>query len=1243
MPKKRASRLPDPEDVLAGRVRVRADELFALVHDVNPTGEESPRERERYALKSRLQGLLLTRFGDEVEVVPDPTNPDLVSLRHRSGLRDACHALVSQLPVEARALVRRRLDAGEGGMEAAGPAATRTSAGRSDPPAKRSTAAEHDAPDDAASLEARGLAALDEYDYEEAQRLLTAAVERRAGPVAARALVELLVDVLADDAAALGLEGSLDPASRADPGVRGFLALAAARSGDVDRASRLVRGLDGPLPARVYATLSRAALGAGDLSSAATHLSAVRVADPAFPEAAELEARLERARRDERRPAEEALLALHASGDLDAAESAARAFLARWPDGAAGRRVLREIEDARRRERAASLARDGAAALGRCDFAEAARLLGLALAADPALPGGPALLDRARRGTAEAADEDAVRRVVEALASGPSLEALGAFAELPAALRARVRTVMKAPEVALADEVLAASPAEKPRAAADAALALAAAERAFHGGDAAEALRLVESHTRALGRLPRALALEREARAALAAARAAAACASLDPVRAALERGDLDAAAALLGRVRKTELDAEGRATLATLAGRLRQDREARHASHDAEAREAARKALQLAVSDETGPADELADLARDFDLTRTRPWLSGDGRRLVLVETAAGWLFVRVLDVERQEVVRRISLRPPHLIGPFETGLVEGSRIRVVGEELGLVDLDFATTEVVRAVSLAGARPPSSVVEETLPLPSSDFLWLEVTNGPNREPCSYLVDAASGRTRAKLPFDPSPSVVFREGASVLVTADERRARLLTLDGLPAAGDLPTLPFHLETAGPDPTGPGILLAGRAPTRPGTDEDAPAPLRVLELQPGPTSGFGRHVDLPGSEGELDVGLATSRSEALAFALCPTRAESRVYTIGPGLDLSVPFVTTPEETVLFVDAGSRHVVAGCWWGERFAAVPLNRETRWPEWKGSLRARDPLPRGTLLGESYLCETRSRIANAHSLALYSEISGLDGERLDKRVGEIMARAATGDQHEALLGALERMGPRYELRQRVETDLLARFPLHPLAVLTALRRHANETRWERLRDDARAFRRGKPPHVPPHVLHLEALALARLGELDEALALVEELRRRKDEGACRVDALRTVLKECLAKRPSSSRLGRLVTLVRRALAAHAAGGSALVAVLLDRPLVRASGIYQAHALLAAARLDAKADTPRALFRKRLALARLLQIHEERPLQRRDLPLLPGALDDAAVDAIAARAREFLERMDEEGEAPAPA
>ncbi|KAA0253915.1 MAG: hypothetical protein EDX89_12170 [Acidobacteria bacterium] len=1242
MSKKRASRLPDPDDVLAGRVRVRADELFALVHDVNPTGEESPRERERYALKSRLQGLLLTRFGDEVEIVPDPSNPDLFSLRHRSGLRDACHALVSQLPVEARALVRRRLDAGEGGADGAGPEATGPSAGRSAPPAGGRTAAGERDPDEPAAIEARGLAALEEYDYEEAQRLLTAAVERGASPAAARALLELLVDVLADDAAALGLEGSLAPASHADPAVRGFLALAAARSGDVDRAVRLVRGLDGPLPARVHAALARVALDAGDLGRAAAHLSAAREADPTLPEAADLAARLERARRDERKPAEEALLALHASGDLEAAESAARAFLARWPDGATACRVLREIEEGRRRERASALAHDGSAALERGDSAEAARLLALALAADPDLPGGPALLDRARRAAAEETGERAVRRVVEALASGPALEALSEYAEQPAPLRARVRSGSASPELALVEEVLAASPAEKPRAAAEAALALAAAERALRRGDAAAALPFLEGQSRAFGRLPRAHALESEARTALAAARAAAARASLDPVREALDRDDLDVASALLGEVRRSDLDAEGRAHLSTLADRLREARQTRQDALDSATRESARRALRLAVSDEPGPADELADLARDFDLTRTRPWLSADGRRLVLAEAAAGWLFVRVLDVERQEVVRRVSLRPPHPLGTFETGLVEGDRLRVVGEELGLVDLDLETNEVVRAVSLAGARPPSSVVEETLPLPSSDLLWLEVTSGPNREPCSYLVDTGSGRARSKLPFDPSPSVVFREAASFLVTADERRARLLTLDGLPAAGDPPALPFHLEAASPDPAGPGILLAGRAERVTGTDEDAPAPLRVLELRPGPTSGFGRHVDLPGSEGELDVGLATSRSEALAFALCPARTESRVYAIGPGLDLSAP-ARTPEETVLFVDAGSRHVVAGCWWGERFAAVPLEKETRWPEWKGSLRARDPLPRGTLLGESYLCETRSRIANAHSLALYTEIHDLAGERLEERVAEMMARASTGDQHEALLGALERMGPRYALRERVEADLVARFPLHPLAVLTALRRHASETRWERLRDDARALRRGRHAHVPPHVLHLEALALARLGELEDALALVEEIRRRRDEGACRVDALRTVLKECLAKKRSPSPLGRLVDAVRKAIAAHAAGEWQVVAVLLDRALVRASGIYQAQALLAAARLRTAADTPRALFRKRLALARLLEIHGERPLQRRDLPRLPGALDDAAVEAIAARAREVLERMDEAGEAPSPA
>ncbi len=44
-------------DVLEGRVEVRADELFDLIHPVNPTGHELPAAEatRRYALKARLR------------------------------------------------------------------------------------------------------------------------------------------------------------------------------------------------------------------------------------------------------------------------------------------------------------------------------------------------------------------------------------------------------------------------------------------------------------------------------------------------------------------------------------------------------------------------------------------------------------------------------------------------------------------------------------------------------------------------------------------------------------------------------------------------------------------------------------------------------------------------------------------------------------------------------------------------------------------------------------------------------------------------------------------------------------------------------------------------------------------------------------------------------------------------------------------------------------------------------------
>jgi len=106
--KKRPHRSLDPEDVIAGRVRPEARELVALLRDVNPTGLGLDRREtaRRYALKSRLQSVLVTRFRDDVEVRPEPHEPGVVLLHHRPTGLDACHAVIAELDDDARSFVQ---------------------------------------------------------------------------------------------------------------------------------------------------------------------------------------------------------------------------------------------------------------------------------------------------------------------------------------------------------------------------------------------------------------------------------------------------------------------------------------------------------------------------------------------------------------------------------------------------------------------------------------------------------------------------------------------------------------------------------------------------------------------------------------------------------------------------------------------------------------------------------------------------------------------------------------------------------------------------------------------------------------------------------------------------------------------------------------------------------------------------------------------------------------------------------
>jgi len=88
--KNRRSNRLDVDDVLEGRARPNARELIALIHEVNPSGQELPAREtvRRYALKNRLQSLLVNRFADELLV--EPTDEEgMIGLRHRASGLDA--------------------------------------------------------------------------------------------------------------------------------------------------------------------------------------------------------------------------------------------------------------------------------------------------------------------------------------------------------------------------------------------------------------------------------------------------------------------------------------------------------------------------------------------------------------------------------------------------------------------------------------------------------------------------------------------------------------------------------------------------------------------------------------------------------------------------------------------------------------------------------------------------------------------------------------------------------------------------------------------------------------------------------------------------------------------------------------------------------------------------------------------------------------------------------------------------
>jgi hypothetical protein len=1239
MPKRRgpAGRAPlDLDDVLASRVKPTAAELLDLIHRINPTGRElGAREAElRYAQKSRLQSFLVRRFAAEIEVVPDPHHEGTVSLQHRGHGRDGCHAVIAALDDDARAWVQLQVDLGAHLSEPPKAPAARPS-GRGLPPPD----AEDEEADDATpeALVRRAEEAALAYDYERARQDLDKALSASGGAKGpAAALLALLVETLGDDAAALELEAKLPAATLAAPKVRGPLALAAARSGDFDRALALVRGADERLSGAAFAALAATALARGEVERGASHLEQVKRLDPANPALAGLAGEIARARAAERGPAEAELAELVKAGREDEAEKKASSVLARWPESEAARRALRAIEERRRKGEMERLA------------AEAERMRAIEVA------------DRERR---EASIVDRIRRL---LGAPDPREGLLAYLELDEALRGRVRVDGEIEALRFLDL----TGRGAPRARVEAAHALAQArERA--AADPEAALGWIAPHLGALERVPAARQLAREVEVRLAERRAARALAEIDAARAALAaggaeealrrlaatalgdlpeearaeatalraRGAREAKVAEVGRLRAAGALFEARALVEELAAEAESEERARWAAERAAIQRGIQIAFCVEVDDEPIPIDELmGDLVGRVSMQDALHWLIADGSAFVMAEGRERWAMVHVIERATLTVRASVLLRAPEIIGNLLIQVIGGT-LWMVGMHGAVIALSMGTWEVqvFRSRAEAALSPGSVVSSAALPVSEGGagprFLW--------------IVPHDMRAVRARV-FDMEHRRLLREIPDVhrvapIAGASAPRVGCFKLDALVVCEDrgvaLPdrrvakasTKPVSVA-AHPEGRGLVVLAQTEAPERDGWG---------LAWVEAPFEGAARSPQLiEGADGGILAKIASSRDAglvAIMFRNISSEWELCVLHVVEGALEPLYRVPVSGNTHFLQDAFARRIVALESGRDATVAVEIGRES--PELPRQLLDRERMARHVYaLADCLLpADRRAEIRKGYQ----KELSGKSPAAIAAWMRAIQKDQATDPAALVEIAiALEESLPKTRAEaKRLRAWLWEAHRDHADVRLLRADELGREGRWQEVSEVLAGYAGSNFGNDEPyagHFYHLLTLASLHAGHFDHARKMLEEALAR--EGPCALEALADLLlplPDPLTKEAWGPDKPPLVQFVG---AAHAAddclsrGDAEGALAALDRELFWISGDVQLLARLAEASLRTTPDGRRGRFRKITALARFLEAHgNEQASRRKDLPIPGATWERARLDKVAERAKGWLD------------
>ncbi|HTP30001.1 MAG TPA: hypothetical protein VMK12_30630, partial [Anaeromyxobacteraceae bacterium] len=1217
--------------------RVRAPQLVKLIHEVNPTGleMEPAAERRRYALKSRLQSLLIRTFSDDVAVLPVPEQEDVVALHYRPHHRDACHAVVSELDDDARSLVRLKLDLA-GAIQISDPHPGEEPAGR----VSRAPDPAAGAPEDPRELLRLGREALEVYDFERGQAYLEEAFSRSSGGAPeALALLAFLIDHMAAYPAAVELKDRLSQAALRDEGVRALLAFAAANVGETTTCRRFIAGTEGHHAAAAWALLGRDALARSDLAQAESCLKTAERLEPGLPELVALGADLVRLKAQLRQPEEEELATLLASEDEEAAARKAEAILNRWPESGSARKAQRDLCARRRAREAQALCR-------RAEAACAAGQLEAAVAGwrQAAHLGATGLEERIARACSQ---EEALRRerrieaVQSALGRTPEPTQLLAYLALEPSERQVVRDRTKLPELDWLEQLRRGSPEKErePDAHAVAALSRAAKLRPPEATD--EVLALLSHHAQRLRRLEVARRLLDEAQRAREEAKAKVAQEHLRAARHALLDGNLDEAIRLASDPKTLTLRAEAATVLDD--ARARQQRRRRLERYqEALARDDLFEALEIVretggSANDQGWEERRAEVARrlreklaveaaacpdgvDAPEYSERPLedshraLDLDGDHLFLTRTFDRELFLLRFSLSRQKADLFVSMKTPEPIA-FPRLVVEGPTLWVIGAKGAALQLSTTSWNVLQWHQAPAFIPDSEVVDEVTLVPGTEFLWILTHRRANGlGEVVRIFKLGQARPIREIRGGWIAPVASPDGTS-LVLVHHGEGRLCA----PAGNVVRNVPEGVEHVA-------TLAEGHIASLVEEDGDE------IEL-----TGFDQQGKVIASTTIRDVVpdsahlLASSSSAAAAFVLYESDEPScAAFSLHNQSLRRLWTCSVPANAILAQDVRGMHVALA-----------------WPTAKG-LRAQvidrrapvcpppDEFPRRSVPWmESQLCCGYPPREDLESVTF--ELAREAREEPSDIARERLVRSAIDKLREDPVGLLDLAT---ELRsfllpndaRTVQAFARERFPEHSGVLLDEANQLAGEACWTRVNETLSLLDPGQlDPWGLAHVHHLRGLALYGEGRYEEAAVEMDEAAH-VPRSTCALHGWGPWLRFLAypTERPSEDPAVRFLASIVHADLLLACGDCIQAAAELGDCGAWNALDIQLRARLAHALLLQPDRDPVHRVRKRFAVAAFLHEYGRQPAWPRMLPLGSWSLSQEELASLASRARAWL-------------